>query len=91
MMFLHVGFAFKNPPRVDELEPIFNKARDWIRYDTHCWIVWTSSSPQRWLARLQPILSPTDGVLIVRIDLSTRAGQLPKSMWTWIKEHQEPQ
>lgn len=89
MMFLHIGFGFRDPPRPEELEPIFDKARDWIRYAPTCWIVWTSSSPAKWLARLKPVLSPTDHVFIVRIDPSERAGRLPRSMWGWIKERQQ--
>jgi hypothetical protein len=71
---------------VDELEPIFDKALDWIRYAPNCWIVHTSATPQKWLARLKPILAPSDHVLIVEINLANRSGWLPRSLWDWIRE-----
>jgi hypothetical protein len=85
---LHVGFAFRDAPRPEELEPIFDEADDWIRYAPNCWILWTSVSPKRWMERLEPILSPNDQVLIIRIDASSQAGVLPSSIWSWIKERQ---
>lgn len=85
--FFHIGFAFQDPPRTDELEPIFNKALNWIRYAPNCWIVQTTATPKQWMARLKPILAPSDHVLIVEIDLANRSGHLPESMWSWINEH----
>jgi hypothetical protein len=87
--FLHIGFGFQAPPRTDELEPIFDKALDWMRYAPNCWIVQTTSTPQQWLARLRPLLSPSDNVFIVEINPANRSGWLPQSIWTWIKERTE--
>lgn len=42
--YLHFGFKFKGPPKIKELEPLFNLASDWLRYAPNCWIVWTKNS-----------------------------------------------
>ncbi len=84
-IFLHIGFAFRGRPKVGELEPVFGKAIDWVRYAPNCWIVYTTSSPRLWMARLRPFLSAGDQVFIVRLDLETRSGWLPKWVWEWLK------
>jgi hypothetical protein len=79
--FLHISFVFKKDPLVAELEPVFNKAMDWVRYSDTCWIVYTSSDAERWYKRLKPKIGARDNVLIVRIDPSERNGYMPKSVW----------
>jgi hypothetical protein len=82
--FLHVSFNFPRQSKVEELEPIFDKARDWVRYAPNCWIIWTSVSPRQWLGRLRPVLRSGEHVLICRVDLQERAGWLPGWVWEWI-------
>ena len=50
--YLHIGLAFQDAPKVEELEPVFNKALDWLRYAPTCWVVRTSAAPRTWLLRL---------------------------------------
>jgi len=83
--FLHVGFNFpKRTPPVSDLEAVFNRGVDWMRYASNCWIVYTAHSPQAWYLRFKPILSPEDSVLICRVDLKERYGSLPKWAWEWM-------
>ena len=43
--FLHISFDFADAdPQVEKLQPVFDKAIDWLRYMPTCWIVWTSTS-----------------------------------------------
>jgi hypothetical protein len=78
--------ARPTPPSPEDLEPTFSKAIDWIRYAPNCWIVWTSTSPEKWYARLKPFLRGKDHVFICKLDISVRYGYLPKWIWGWIKE-----
>ncbi len=84
--FLHVAFRFGGKRKTTELEPIFDKAFDWLRYTPTCWIVWTSRSPGQWYQRLKPHLGSDDYVLVVRIDPEQRAGFLPAWAWKWIRK-----
>lgn len=84
--FLHVGIAFHGSPKVEELEPIFNKATDWLRYAPNCWIVFTGLTPRRWHERLKPHLDPQDHLFVVLIDVQQRSGFLPRWAWDWIKK-----
>jgi hypothetical protein len=81
---LHVGFNFKGPPKITELQPIFNKAKDWIRYAPNCWIVWTNRSANQWADLLKPKLGPEDSVFICQLDMTNRQGWLPKWVWEWL-------
>lgn len=84
--FFHIGIAFLDMPKVEELEPVFNKALNWLRYAPNCWIVKSTRSPRTWLARLKPHLSAGDHVFIVQIELNKRSGLLPKWAWDWIAQ-----
>lgn len=86
--FLHISFAFKGKPKVKELEEVFNKGLDWMRYAPNCWIVWTTSTPKQWYDRLKPQLTGDDSCLIVTIDLSSekRYGQMFKWEWEWMQK-----
>ena len=85
--FLHISFDFADGnPRTKELKPVFDKALDWYRYMPNCWIVWTSSSAQKWYERLRPHISDGDNMFIVRIDLSERQGWISKAVWNWLRE-----
>lgn len=83
--FLHIGFAFSGPPRVVDLEPIFNGSDDdWIRYSATSWIVWTQRSANDWYLVVQPHIGPQEQVLVVGLDMNERSGWLTKSIWDWI-------
>ena len=85
--FLHIAINFKSgAAKMKELEPAFNKALDWLRYAPNCWIVWTTSDPAKWYARLKPVLDEADTFFICKIDIDTRYGWLPKSTWNWINK-----
>jgi hypothetical protein len=86
--FLLVTFAFAGKMKTKELEPVFNRGINWVRYAANCWIVLTKQNPNVWAKRLQPLLDEKDQYFIVDIDLAQRQGKLPKWVWDWIKEHQ---
>jgi hypothetical protein len=83
--FLHISFKFSdNDPKIEKLKPVFNKAIDWFRYTSNCWIVWTSSSSEKWYDRLRPLIKDEDSMFIVRLDMSERQGWMSKSAWEWM-------
>jgi hypothetical protein len=88
--FLHVAFNFSDgDPKITKLKPVFDKAVDWYRYTPNCWIVWTSSSAERWYERLRPYIKDDDSMLIVKIDPSDRQGWVSTRVWQWLKDHEE--
>jgi hypothetical protein len=82
--FLHVALTFKDAPKPDELQPVFDKASDWIRYAPNCWLLWTARSAEQWFELLKPHLGPKDQMFICRLDMRDRQGWLARSVWEWI-------
>lgn len=85
--YLHISIDFKGDVNADALEEKFNLALDWIHYLPNCWIVRTSSSAERWLSRLAPLLDEKDLLLIIKVDLSEKAARLPDWVLNWIKQY----
>lgn len=90
--FLHIGFFWSGPPKIAPLEVVFNDALDWARYTQYNWVLWTTTDPATWLARIRPHLGPQDNVVICHVDLSstplTYTGWADKWFWEWIQKHQ---
>lgn len=84
--FLLVTIGFAKKVKTKELEPVFDRAANWLRYTPNCWLLLTTKSPNTWAARLQPHLDEKDHYFIVEINISERQGRLPKWMWEWIRE-----
>jgi hypothetical protein len=84
--FLHVSVGFATVDKSRQLEAVFDKAPDWLRYMPNCWIIQTSKSPKVWYERLKPHLDEQDTVFIVAIDMDDRTGWLPRDVWTWINQ-----
>jgi hypothetical protein len=89
--YTHISFHF--PPGVSELEashyiqPVINKADDWLKYTGNCWIVWSSKTPTEWYEQFAGIERlKACSILVVKLDLTpqNRAGQFPEWIWDWI-------
>jgi hypothetical protein len=83
MKFLHVGFHTQDP-RITEWETVFNVAPDWVRYSSHCWILYTSSSPQHWFNVIKPHLKEGEYFFVCEVNLANRTGWMPQTVWDWI-------
>lgn len=83
--FLHIGFVFTGPPRVKDLEPVFDASGDdWMRYSASNWIVWTERSAAQWYSIISPHIALSEQVLIIGVDMNERYGWLTRSLWDWM-------
>jgi len=82
--YLQITFEFEGAPKISELKPTFDMAVDWVRITPNVWIVWTTSTPDEWYKRLQPLLGPKDHLYIFGIDNHVRHGWAPKWIWEWL-------
>jgi len=83
--FLLFTFQFAdNDPKIEQLQPIFDKASDWMRLMPYCWLVWTSTSMETWYGRVRKIIKDEDEVFIAPVDAKDAQGWISKSVWDWI-------
>lgn len=84
--YLHISFKFHGLPKVKSLEGVFDKALDWYRYASNCWIIRTTRSPTVWYDRLKPHLAPDDSLFICEINLENHQGWMEKDFWDWLEK-----
>jgi hypothetical protein len=85
--FLHVSFRFEETvtkERREELNVLFNQGLDWCRYSSNCYIVFTTSSPDKWFRRLRGALRSGELLFIAEIDVESAQGLLPMWIWEWL-------
>jgi hypothetical protein len=86
--FLHISCMFKEPldkERGAEMRLVFDKAIDWMRYGSNCWIVYTNSTTDKWYYRLRDVMRANEMLFIVEIDVSSAQGLLRTWMWRWLQ------
>jgi len=83
--FYHISFLFESGKHLtSELDIVFNKASDWIRYAPNCWIIYTSQSSEKWYNSIKKAIHEDDSFMILQIDPSTRNGWMPLDIWDWL-------
>ena len=88
-MFLIVTYDIATDKR--DYTPLYDAikgapASTWWHYLDATWLVKTTETPNSMSTRLLPLINAVDdSILITKVDLSVRAGWLPKKAWDWIK------
>jgi hypothetical protein len=88
--FLHVSFNWGAFPKVEELEPVFALALDWVRYAPNCWIVWTTTDAEGWYNRLVRHITTDDRVFICELNMINKQGWMDKWIWEWMNKPKTP-
>jgi hypothetical protein len=84
--FLHVSFVWNGVPKVQELEPVFNQALDWLRYGSS-WILWTNTDAESWYARIAPHITVNDRVFVCELNTNNKQGWMDKFAWEWLNKN----
>jgi hypothetical protein len=84
--FVHVGFNTSGEIPIARLEKLFSTSVDWIRYGSHCWILYTRVELDTWRDRIRATPGVKDGFLLLEVDVTARSGYLPKSAWDWLQK-----
>lgn len=83
--FIILNAAFKDAVDDDKLTKVLDKGLDWVRIMPGCWLIWTTSSADRWYSRLREFSRPGNRISIFAVDAEDRSGFLPKSIWAFIR------
>jgi hypothetical protein len=89
LRLLHISIDFHGELDTEAIKKTFGKAIDWIYYMPNCWLVLTSSDPDRWYARLQPLLADLDTMLIYEVKPEALSGWLAGWIVEWIDKAQQ--
>lgn len=86
--YISVTFTWRGTPKIQELEPLFGTALDWLRYSNNCWILWTVEDPFVWFNYIKPHLGVNDSVLIAEISLANLSytGWQPRWIIDWFEK-----
>ena len=90
LRFVHVGFHPTGPVPVKKIEGVFSSATDWLRYDPHCWIMYTSTALSVWRDRLHKVPEIMAGEFFLcefdAHNASAFDGYMDQSTWDWINK-----
>jgi hypothetical protein len=89
--FVHVGFYFAGTVPVAEIEKVFATAVDWLRYDQHCWILYTNTEVNVWRDRLKAVPAISTGEFFLceinNVAGSGYSGWMKQTTWDWMNKH----
>jgi hypothetical protein len=87
--FVHIGFSFTGTePPIKALGETFNNALDWVRYDHHCWILYTTTELDTWRDRIRntPGVLPGDSFFLTEFQPGKHSGYMHEWVWTWLSK-----
>jgi hypothetical protein len=88
--FVHLGIHCAGPVPIAELEKVFSTALDWLRYDAHCWILYTTTEVNIWRDRILKIPAMAAGEFFLceirAIPENGYDGWMKKTTWEWIQK-----
>jgi hypothetical protein len=86
--FLHLGVRFEGSkaPDTDAIESVLNKAKDWYRYTSNCWIIYTKLDASTWTDRLKKIPGMENHAqfFVSELNLDNRSGWASQDLWDWL-------
>lgn len=84
--FIFVQFPRQTKVREEKIRGVLDKALDWIEVSPNSWLLWTSSSPEKWYARLQSAFDTETNMFICVINPELRHGRMPRSFWQFLNK-----
>ena len=86
--YLHVYVSPKEGVTREQVEKKLSLAIDWYRYAKGMYIVYTTSSVDKWKERLIYLVKPGGRLFVCRLDVGKRQGWMNKDFWEWLKKQQ---
>ena len=88
-MFLHVFVLPKQEVTQERLEEVMNSAVDWYRYYKGFYVVYTTSSVDKWQERLRPLVDPQGRLFICQLNAKNRQGWMDPNFLEWLSKRAE--
>lgn len=84
--FIHIYIKPSKDTTKEVLEQKLNLAVDWYRYETGLYVVYTTSTAEKWQERLLNLVKEDGRLFICELQISTKYGWMNKDFWEWIKK-----
>lgn len=84
--FIHIYIKPGKDTTKEALEQKLNLAVDWYRYETGLYVVYTTSTVEKWQERLLNLVKDDGRMFICELQISTKNGWMNKDFWEWIKK-----
>ena len=70
------------------IEEKLNKAKDWLRYAPHCWLIYTAKNAAHWANVLRSVeaLQGKMTFFVCEVNLQDKSGWLYEPAWKWINK-----
>ncbi len=85
--FLHLYIRPKEGVSQDDLKAKINLATDWYRYSDDVYLLFTTSSIEKWKERLKPFAESGGRLFICKLEIEGRKGWMGKDFWNWIRKN----
>jgi hypothetical protein len=69
------------------IEGVLGKSLAWVPLFPGSWLLWTSSTCEKWRTRLQPILGEDVQFFLSEANPRDRAGRMPSKVWKLIRSN----
>jgi hypothetical protein len=84
--FIHIYIRPSKDTTKEALEQKLNLAVDWYKYETGLYVVYTTSTVEKWQERLLNLVKDDGRLFICELQISTKNGWMNKDFWEWIKK-----
>lgn len=83
--FIHIYIRPNIGLTKQQLERKLDLAIDWYRYDDGLYVVYTTSSVEKWQQRLLHFVNTDGRLFICEFRIESKKGWMNKDFWDWIK------
>ena len=73
--FIIVSTEFREPVDPKKFIATLDKAIDWIQFMPTEWLLWTTSSSEKWYTRMKQYTKPGNRVFVCAVNIEDRSGQ----------------
>jgi|ERR1700733_13979375 hypothetical protein len=89
--WIHVSFSWPSGANPEQVESLFNKATDWVKYSRNCWLLYTGLDLEVWAKRVRALPGmEKQNVFVMEVDdPHTAEGFLPDWIWDKLYEYDD--
>lgn len=84
--FYNIYIKPKEGVTTEQVETKMNLSLDWFRYDSNCYLTYSTSGIKKWHVRLKPLVQKGGRLFITEINPKKKNGWMIPDFWDWINK-----